>query len=230
MEYAIDFRSVVARVGRFPALAGVDLQVTPGSVVALIGHNGAGKTSLLRTCAGLMEVVEGHAHLFGIDLRDDPSALRRTVGLLGHDLALYEELNPFENLSFAVRASGADMKRAKNALERVGVIGRIADTPVARLSAGQRRRSALAVLIARQPKLWLLDEPHSSLDVQGRKLLNEIFDEATNAGATILFSSHEPDVANALSDDVVTMNGGTISTHAKGKRQGSKDMRDVNVA
>ncbi len=95
-----------------------------------------------------------------------------------------------------------------------GSAGASADLAVARLSAGQRRRTALACLVARRPELWLLDEPHAGLDHEGRDLLDDLVHRAQAAGATIVLASHELDRAEALADRVVTIAGGTIAAPA----------------
>ena len=219
MPHAVHLRSAVALAGRFPALAGVELSVLPGEVVAVLGPNGAGKTSLLRACAGLLTVTSGEAVVMGCDLRADRSAVRRQVGLLGHAAPLYDELTAAENVRFAVRAAGGPTDRVGPALERLGLVGRLRRTPAGRLSAGQRRRTALAVLVARDPRLWLLDEPHAGLDAAARRLLNELVAEAAGRGAAVLLTSHEPDLAVPLADRVVTMAGGRVAAMERGGRR-----------
>src|SRR6516165_4454222 len=103
MACAIRFRSAVALLGGFPVLAGVDLDVGEGEVVLLQGANGAGKTSLLRACAGLLTVVSGMAEVLGFDLLADRRAPRRHLALLGHATALYDDLSVEHNVRFAVR-------------------------------------------------------------------------------------------------------------------------------
>ncbi|MGH8981908.1 MAG: heme ABC exporter ATP-binding protein CcmA [Acidimicrobiales bacterium] len=208
MDRAVHLRSAVALAGRFPALSGADLDVAPGEVVAVLGPNGAGKTSLLRTCAGLLPVTSGEAVVLGCDLRADRSAVRRKVGLLGHDAALYDELTAAENVRFAVRAAGAPTGGVEPALERLGLVGRLRRTPASRLSAGQRRRAALAVLLARAPALWLLDEPHAGLDAAARELVDALVAEVAGAGAAVVLTSHEVERATALADRVIVMSGG----------------------
>ena len=158
-------------LGRHPALAGVDLDVEQGEVVALRGPNRAGKTTLLRLCAGLVALADGHGVVLGCDLARDRVGVRRRVGLLGHESPLYDELDASENVRFWTRAAGVDPAQADDALAQLELDGRLAAVPVTRLSAGQRRRVALAVLVARRPELWLLDEPHAGLDQAGRELL-----------------------------------------------------------
>jgi heme ABC exporter ATP-binding subunit CcmA len=210
MAHAVHLRSAVALAGRFPALSGVDLSVDPGEVVALVGPNGAGKTSILRVCAGLLPVASGEAVVLGHDLRQDPAAVRRLVGYLGHAAPLYEELTTWENVRFAVRAAGEGTDRVQAAMERLGLVGRLKKTTVGRLSAGQRRRVALAILLARRSVLWLLDEPHASLDAGGRRLVDQLIAEAAAAGAAVLVASHEPDVVATVAHRVAVLAGGLV--------------------
>ena len=207
MASAIRLRSAVALLGRFPALAGVDLDVQAGEVVLVQGPNGAGKTSLLRACAGLLPVVEGEAVVLGHDLRRDRRAIRRRVGLLGHAGFLYDDLTVADNVRFAVRAARGDVARADEALALLGLDGRLRDVAVGRLSAGQRRRTALAAVVARDPELWLLDEPHAGLDADARELVDDLLRSAAAHGATVVLASHEHiDIA----DRVVRVVGGHV--------------------
>jgi heme ABC exporter ATP-binding subunit CcmA len=219
MAPVVHFRAAVALAGRFPALAGVDLSLQPGEVVVVVGANGAGKTSLLRACAGLLPVTSGQAEVLGIDLTTDHTTVRRHVGLLGHAAPIYDELSAAENVRFSVKALGLPVERADEALERLGLVGRLRTTPTGRLSAGQRRRVALAALLARRPALWLLDEPHAGLDAPSRHLLGNLIGEAATDGAAVLLSSHEPELSVPLSDRVVVMGGGRITSDTPGGRR-----------
>ena len=211
MEPVIHLRGAVCLLGRFPALAGVDLTVDRGEIVLLQGPNGAGKTTLLRTCAGLQTVASGEARVLGVDLVQDPTPVRVRVGFLAHSTFLYDDLTVTDNVTFWTRAARADEGDARRAMERLGLAGRLADVKVSRLSTGQRRRVAIAVLVARRPELWLLDEPHAGLDQDGRDLLDDLVTEATRAGATVVLASHELDRAARLAPRHVTITGGTIA-------------------
>lgn len=210
MAAAVLLRSAVALLGGFPVLAGADLEVQPGEVVLLQGANGAGKTSVLRTCAGLLTVVSGRAEVLGCDLLADRRAVRRRVGLLGHATALYDDLTVEDNVRFAVRAGGGAPTAVEPALVRLGLAGRLRSVAAGRLSAGQRRRTALAVLVARQPELWLLDEPHAGLDAEHRDLLDDMIRTAVAEGAAVVMASHERDRASALAHRTLTMAGGQV--------------------
>ena len=211
MEPVVQLRGAVTLLGRFPALAGIDLEVAAGEVVHLRGPNGAGKSTLLRCCAGLLPLARGEGRVLGHDLADrrQAVALRRRVGLLGHDSGLYAELTVAENVRFWGRAAGAAVADVDAALDACGLSGRLASVPVARLSAGQRRRTSFACLIARRPELWLLDEPHAGLDQPGRDLVDDLVQQARDAGATILFASHELDRAASIAHRAVTITGGS---------------------
>ncbi len=171
---------------------------------------GPARAPFCRACAGLLGVVDGEAEVLGHDLRRDRRSLRRQIGLLGHTSFLYEELSIIDNLRFAVRAAGVDAGAVAPTLERLGLDGRLGEVDVARLSAGQRRRAALAVLIARRPELWLLDEPHAGLDAAGRDLVDAVVTEVAAAGATVVFASHELDRASALAQRQLTVVGGQV--------------------
>lgn len=209
MASVIHLSDVVAVLGGFPALAGVDLDVDAGELVALAGPNGAGKTTVLRVCAGLVPVVSGRATVLGFDLTTQARRVRSRVGLLGPSGGLYDDLTVNDNLRFFGRASGVDDTDTRSAAERFGLSGRLATTRVSQLSTGQRRRVALAALVARRAELWLLDEPHAGLDATGRDLLDEVIVAACAAGATVVLASHELDRTAALGCRHVNLAGGT---------------------
>ena len=163
-DAVVDLHDVVATLGQFPALSGVTMRVETGEIVLLRGPNGAGKTTLLRMCAGLVPVVRGTALVLGHDLSVDRDRVRPYVGLLGHQNGLYADLTVIENVRFWGATVGATDAEVAAAMERMGVADRLASVAVSKLSAGQKRRTALAGLVARRARLWLLDEPHSGLD------------------------------------------------------------------
>ncbi|MBW3574925.1 MAG: heme ABC exporter ATP-binding protein CcmA [Actinobacteria bacterium] len=216
MGIAVDLRSAVCLLGRFPALAGVDLRVSAGEIVLVKGANGAGKTTLLRALAGLVPVVKGEAVVLGHDLRRHRRRSTTHVGLLGHGPGLYDDLSVAENLRFWARAAGVDAAAVTPAMARVALDHRLGDQPAGRLSTGQRRRAALAALVVRRPRLWLLDEPHAGLDAAGRDLVDELVREAVAGGATAVLASHEVERATSLADRSVVLAGGRIVAEGAG--------------
>lgn len=207
----VHLRDAVVLLGRFPALAGFDLEVGSSEVVLLSGPNGAGKTTVLRTCAGLAAVAEGEATVLGVDLRSDRRSVRPRVGMVGHETGLYADLSVLANMEFFTRASGLPSGEIEGALDRLEVASRLRDVPVRALSTGQRRRVSFAAMVVRRPELWLLDEPHSGLDEAGRDLVDGLLAEASAAGATVIFASHELDRAAEVAERAVTVTAGTSS-------------------
>ena len=210
MENVVELRGVVAVLGGFPALAGVDLTVARGEVVLLQGPNGAGKTSVLRVCAGLLPVERGGGTVLGMDVTSQREAIRSRVGLLGHTNGLYLDLTVTQNIRFWASTVGATADEVTAAMVRMGLDGRLASVRADRLSAGQRRRCALASMIVRRAELWLLDEPHAGLDAAGRDEIDAVLRDAVSAGATVVVSSHELERAGTLASRVVTVDGGMI--------------------
>ncbi|MHB1986758.1 MAG: heme ABC exporter ATP-binding protein CcmA [Acidimicrobiales bacterium] len=220
MAPAVSLHEVVVLAGRFPLLAGVSLEIDEGEVAHVRGPNGAGKTSLLRLCCGLVPLHSGAALVLGNDLALDRRSVRRSVGLFGHESHLYDELTVEENLVYSLRSWGVGTRdassRAGRTAAQLDLKGRLATTTVGRLSAGQRRRTALAVLVARDPRLWLLDEPHAGLDQEGRELLDGVIAESREKGRTVLLSSHEHEHAAAISDRVIALAGGRVAGETVG--------------
>jgi heme ABC exporter ATP-binding subunit CcmA len=208
METVIELKGVVAVLGSFPALAGVSLGVQRGEILLLQGPNGAGKTSLLRVCAGLMPIERGTGSILGIDLATNRQDIRTRVGLLGHTNGLYLDLTVEQNIQFWASTVGASQEEVVNAMSTMRVDGRLAKVKAGQLSAGQRRRTALASLIVRRAEIWLLDEPHAGLDAAGRDELDALLRNAVAAGATVVLASHESERAAGLATRTVTVDGG----------------------
>lgn len=209
-DAVVDLHDAVAVLGSFPVLAGATMQVQRGEVLLLRGPNGAGKTSLLRLCAGLLPLARGAGTVFGLDLVREREAVRPRVGLLGHRNGLYTDLTVAENVTFwgaTVRATDQELAAA---MSRLAVDGRLRDIPVRSLSAGQKRRTALACLVARRAELWLLDEPHAGLDAAGRDELDAVLRQAVAAGATVIVASHELERAGSLADRILDVVGGRV--------------------
>ena len=209
-DVVVDLVDAVAVLGSFPALAGATLSVRRGEIVLLRGPNGAGKTTLLRLCAGLVPLERGQGRILGVDLVHDRELVRHRVGMIGHNNGLYSDLTVAENVRFWGRTVGASTAEVDAALHRMGLDGRLANLPISRLSAGQKRRTALAGLVARRAELWLLDEPHAGLDAAGRDELDHVLKLAAAAGATVMVASHELERASQLATRQVEVVAGQV--------------------
>lgn len=206
----IDFVDAVAVYNDYPALAGVTFSVERQEIVLLQGPNGAGKTTLLRACAGLIPIVRGSAHVLGVDIATDRGSIRERVGLLGHQNGLFAELTITENVDFWSTVVGASRVEREAAMQRMAIDGKLANRRVSDLSAGQKRRCALACLVVRRAEIWLLDEPHAGLDAKGRDEIDLILREAASAGATIIVASHEVERAQQLASRTVALVAGHV--------------------
>ena len=133
----------------------------------LQGPNGAGKTTLLRACAGLIPVVRGSAHVLGVDIAIDRESIRERVGLLGHQNGLFAELTIAENVDFWSTVVGATRAERDAAMQRMSIDGKLANRRVSELSAGQKRRCALACLVCVVPRFGYLTNL-MLLDAKGR--------------------------------------------------------------
>ncbi|WP_238388287.1 heme ABC exporter ATP-binding protein CcmA [Sinimarinibacterium sp. NLF-5-8] len=169
--------------GDRPLIVGFDLHVQPGQLIHLRGANGCGKTSLLETLAGLRRADSG-----SIETHPDPLPQH----WIGHRNALAVQLSALENLEFWCGLNGIDRARAKPALARVALPAAAQRRAVRTLSAGQKRRSAIARLLLESRPLWLLDEPLDGLDVDGLALMSALLSEHLCAGGAVVMTSHQP--------------------------------------
>jgi heme exporter protein A len=176
--------------GDHHVLRGVRFQVRGGECLQLTGANGAGKTTLLRTACGLAYPEGGEITWCGENIRKDLHAFHAQLAYLGHEPPLKSELTSRENLLYWVGVRRLlEGQELDQALERVG--GKDwADRPVRTLSAGQKRRAALAALTLMRVPLWLLDEPTTNLDTEGQKLVGALIDEHVQAGGLALAAVH----------------------------------------
>jgi heme exporter protein A len=176
--------------GERHVLKGVSCTVRPTQLVHVLGPNGTGKTTLLRVICGLLRPEQGEVRWNGAPVRHDPSAYHRALAYASHEPALKGDLTPLENLTFMVglkrRITAAELSRY---LDRTGV-AHCADLPVRVLSAGQRRRVALARVLALEAPLWLLDEPYTHLDTAGSALLSQLLEEHVHGGGMALVVAH----------------------------------------
>ncbi len=168
--------------------AGLDFTADAGEPLAVVGANGAGKTSLLRLIAGLIAPAGGQVTFAGGD--DDLSPAEQ-AHYLGHRDALKSALSVMENLAFWRAALGGEATDVDAALNAVG-LDHIAQLPAAYLSAGQRRRLSIARLLAVKRPIWLLDEPTSSLDAKGQAMMAELMRDHLAGGGVIVAATHLP--------------------------------------
>jgi len=186
--HLLDARALRFERNEAPVFGPLDLHVRGGEALLVHGGNGSGKTTLLRVLAGLLEASGGEVRIDGE--RADRERVARATALLGHLLGHKGELTAEENLRFAIGLYGCKAGiSVELALASVGLAG-YEDSPARQLSAGQRKRLALARLLLVPARLWLMDEPYANLDLPGIDLVNRIVERHLARGGAALITSH----------------------------------------
>ena len=211
MTYAVRTEDLGRRFGDTEALAGLDLCVRPGTVLGLLGHNGAGKTTAVRILTTLLAPTTGRAFVAGHDVATDPRAVRASISLAGQQASLDERLTGRENLMLLGRlqllSKREAMARARDLLRDFG-IEFAADRQVATYSGGMRRRLDLAAcMVVRRPVIFL-DEPTTGLDPSSRADMWTAIERLVQDGAALLLTTQYLEEADRLADEIVVLGGG----------------------
>jgi ABC-2 type transport system ATP-binding protein len=221
--------------GETKALDGVDLTVPTGTVLGLLGPNGAGKTTLVRVLATLLKADAGVATIDGINVAEDPQAVRTRIGLAGQFAAVDETLTGRENLEMVGRLYGlskADAKRgATEALERLS-LSDAGDRQAKTYSGGMRRRLDLGASLLGRPRLLILDEPTTGLDPRTRIELWDFIRDLVRGGTTLLLTTQYLEEADELADRIVVIDKGKViadGTSDQLKQRLGGDVLDVKI-
>jgi oleandomycin transport system ATP-binding protein len=209
----IEAESLGKRFGDLWALRDVDLAVPAGSVLGLLGHNGAGKTTAVRILATLLQPDAGRATVGGFDVVRQAHQVRKLIGLTGQYASVDENLTGAENLLFIGRLLGMQRGEAKARARQLLDDFRLAaagDRAAKTYSGGMRRRLDLAASLVGRPSLLFLDEPTTGLDPRGRSELWELVRGLVAGGVTVLLTTQYLDEADELADDIVVIDHGRV--------------------
>jgi ABC-2 type transport system ATP-binding protein len=211
MTPTIHAHGLQKRYGRTTALDGLDLTAEAGQVVAVLGPNGAGKTTFVRAVATLLQLDAGTLVVAGHDVRREPRAVRRLIGLAGQYAAVEQAMTGRENLEMVARLFGLDRRGARAAaarvLEQLGLLD-VGDRLVRTYSGGLRRRLDLGASLVGAPRLLLLDEPTTGLDPRSRIELQDAVRALVEAGTDVLLTTQYLDEADQLAHHVVIVDHG----------------------
>jgi len=198
---------LVKQFGRFAALRGVSAEFVPGRLYAILGDNGAGKTTLLRALAGLMRPTRGSISVLGTtDLR----SVCGQVGYMAHPSLLYDEMSGMENLRYFAQLYGiSDQARCASVISAVKLDPTLA-RPVGQYSQGMRQRMSLARALLNDPKILLLDEPFSNVDVRSAREMVGLLTHLRAAGKTLFVVTHQAALLEGAADEFVLMEAGQI--------------------
>jgi sodium transport system ATP-binding protein len=210
----IEFASLGKSYGAFAAVRELSLRVAPGEVYALLGANGAGKTTALRCLATLLAPTEGTASIAGFDVRKEPLEVRRRLGFLAASMGLYARLSARELLAYFARLQGVEegavAARVEEVVDRFG-IGEFADRLCGRLSTGQRQRVSIARATVHDPPALVLDEPTLGLDVLSGEAIYRFIADSRERGRAVLFSTHHMSEVELLADRVGILAAGRLA-------------------
>jgi len=213
MQPAIEVIGLGKSFGRQRVLAGLDFAVAQGEVFALLGPNGAGKTTAINILTTLTLPDEGHARVAGIDVRDEPDAVKQRISLTGQSAAVDDVLTGSENLVMLGRLSGlsrfAARERAAVLLERFDLVD-AATKRVGAYSGGMRRRLDLALSFVVAPEVLFLDEPTTGLDTRSRRELWVTIRSLAQSGTTVFLTTQYLEEADQLAARIAVLDGGRI--------------------
>lgn len=226
---SIQITNLVKRYKDVLAVDNVSLSVHEGEIFGLLGPNGAGKTTTINAITGLTKADGGDISIFGKDMRRHEMEIKRNIGVVPQDIAVYEDLTAIENLRYFGRLYGLKGKllseRVAEALEFAGLSGKGHDYPK-KFSGGMKRRLNIACAIVHHPKLIIMDEPTVGIDPQSRSHIMQSIKELNKTGSTIIYTSHYMEEVEELCTRLAIMDHGRVI--ARGTRDELENMVAVD--
>ena len=208
----ITVSTLVKQFGRFAALRGVSAEFAAGKFHVILGDNGAGKTTLLRALAGLAHPTRGTVSILG----KSPREACRELGYMAHPSLLYDEMSGLENLRYFARLYDiAGDERCEQVIRSVRLDPELA-RPVGQYSQGMRQRMSLARAILHDPRILLLDEPFSNVDVHSAREMVALLKAMRDAGKTVFVVTHQASLLEGVADEFVWMQSGQIVDRTAG--------------
>lgn len=225
----VEVKKLVKRYKDFLAVDNINLSIEEGEIFGLLGPNGAGKSTTINTLIGMTKLDAGEIKIFGMDMKTHERDIKRQIGIVPQDIAVYEELTAYENLCFFGRLYGFKGQELKDkvgkALEFTGLTDKKDDYPK-KFSGGMKRRLNIACAIVHSPKLIFMDEPTVGIDPQSRNHILRSIKKLNEMGATIVYTSHYMEEVEEICTKIVIMDHGRII--AKGTKEELKALVEVD--
>jgi ABC-2 type transport system ATP-binding protein len=209
----VKIESLVKKFGSVAAVNNISLSIEQGEIYGLLGPNGAGKSTTINIISGLLSFDKGNIEILGKELKKHPNLIKKNIGIVPQDIAIYEDLTAFENVKFFASLyglRGGELKeKVEEALDFVGLKDKGRSFP-AEFSGGMKRRLNIACAIAHRPKLIIMDEPTVGIDPQSRNHILQSVKKLNAIGCTIIYTTHYMEEAEVLCSRIAIMDHGKI--------------------
>lgn len=206
---ALEIQQLSKKVKGKKLLSSLDHQLSNGKILALCGGNGAGKSTLIRLITGLIKPTTGHVTMNGLSRKDNRKAFSKQFGYMPDDFQFQKSMTAKETIHFYSKIKNINRTRYKETLNRVGLIDKL-DEKVGHFSKGMNQRLLLAQALMAYPSLLILDEPTNGLDPYWVQQFCDIMLEAKEKGQTVIFSTHDLNVAEKIADEVMFLSHGEV--------------------
>lgn len=229
MDTVIEVRDLVKKYKELTAVDNLDLDVKKGEILGLLGPNGSGKSTTINCILSLLKKDAGSVKIFGEEMSPDAYEIKRRIGVVFQDVAVYDELSVYENIDYFCGLYISDKAERKELVKRAIDLVSLNDFlkfKPKKLSGGLLRRLNIACGIAHRPEIIILDEPTVAVDPQSRNSILEGIKKLNDEGSTIIYTSHYMDEVDFLCDDIVIIDKGKVI--AKGTSEELKDMITMN--
>lgn len=225
----LEVKNLVKRYKDFLAVDNLNIEIEEGEILGFLGPNGAGKTTTISAITGMSKLDSGEIKIFGLDMKNHEKEIKKQIGVVPQDIAVYEDLTAYENLDYFGRLyglKGAELKsRINEALEFVNLVDKAKDYPKS-FSGGMKRRLNIACAIVHRPKLIIMDEPTVGIDPQSRNYILNSIRKLNEMGSTIIYTSHYMEEVEELCTRILIIDHGRII--AKGTKDELKSLAAVN--
>jgi len=225
----VQVSNLVKTFGKHEAVKGVSFTIGKGEIFGLLGPNGAGKSTTINMMCGYLAPTSGDTTINGVSITKEPLKVKRDIGVVPQEIALYKDLNSLENLDFFGQIYGMATRerraRSEEVLHFVGLYDRRKE-PIKNFSGGMQRRINMAVAMIHQPNFLMMDEPTVGVDPQSRENIFDTIEKLRDQGVTILYTTHYMEEAERLCNHIAIMDEGRII--AMGTLEQLLALRDQN--